>query len=139
MERLLTLLAALFVCSPALAASFFQLYTCERPAWNGKEGCGDNNTYSTHTFLVDKRNLRDEQPKYVYQGGKGCDVSKKPKYTYHLMKDAESITFIYAELPKAPRNKLWTRVVIDLNTMNAVMQGVDDSPNLTCRVEDVVQ
>lgn len=147
MARFFILIATLIVCAPAFAE--MQLFTCERPAWDGKDGCGPNNTYSTHTFLVNTRDFHDhafeadasdhmdEQPEYVYQGGKGCDVSLKAKYDYHYMVTPETITFVFAMLPKAPRDKLWTRVTLDRGTMTAVMSEVDHSAELTCKVETV--
>jgi hypothetical protein len=133
MKRLNALLITLIACSPALAAP--QLYVCERPAWDGKEGCGPNNTYATYTFLVETNDFDKEKPEYVFQGGKGCDVSKKVKYRYHYVVSEDSMTFKFAELPKAPRDKLWTTIKLDRNTMKAVLNDTDNSPELSCRLE----
>jgi hypothetical protein len=135
MKKLLTLIAALAFCSSAFAESL--LYVCERPAWDGKDGCGPNNTYATYTMRVDTRDFDDEEPVYVFQGGKGCDVSKKTSYRYHFIVKPETLTFKFAQLPKAPRDKLWTAIKLDRETMKAELAKVDHSSELTCRVEKV--
>ena len=135
MKRLSALLITLIACSPALAAP--QLYVCERPAWDGKEGCGTNNTYATYTFRVDTRDFDAEKPEYVFQGGKGCDVSNKTKYRYLYQVTPETIAFKVAGLPLLPRDKMWTTIALDRETLKAVMYEVDHSPELTCRIEEV--
>lgn len=134
MKRLSALLITLIACSPALAAP--QLYLCERPAWDGKEGCGPNNTHSTFSFLVETNDFDNEKPEYVFQGGKGCDASKKVKYRYRYAVSEDTITFKFAELPKAPRDKLWTTIAIDRETMKGILNNVEHSPDLTCRIEE---
>ena len=133
MKRFLTLFIALIVCSPAWADP--QLYVCERPAWDGKDGCGPNNTYETYTFEVETGDFDDEKPEYVFQGGKGCDISKKTRYRYRYVVTPESITFKFAELPMAPRDKLWTTVTVDRQTMKGMLANVKHSPELSCRIE----
>lgn len=115
------------------------LYVCERPAWDGKSGCGPNDSYSTHTFLVETRDFGKEQPEYEYRGGKGCEVEKKAAYRYHYRVEPETLTFRFAQLPRAPRDKLWTSVTLDRNTMTAVLDGVDHGSELVCRVEKVTR
>ena len=137
MKKLITLLVALTCCTTAFAES--QRYVCERPTWDGKEGCGPNNTYATYSFLVDTRDFDDEKPEYVFQGGKGCDFSKKAKYRYLYVVSPETITFKLAELPMAPRDKLWTTITVDRQSMKATMANVNHSPELTCRIEEVTE
>ena len=132
MKTLVTI-ATLVFCTSALAESV--LYVCERPAWGDHEGCGPNNTYSTHTFKVDTKDFGDDKPIYVYQGGKGCDVSRKEKLRYRYRVDEGEIVFSFALLPHNPRNKLWTTITVDRDDLSAVMSGVDDSPRLQCRTE----
>lgn len=131
--KYLVTLATLALCTSALAES--QLYVCERPAWNGHEGCGPNNTYETHTFRVETGDFDDEKPEYIYQGGKGCDVSRKSTYRYRYRVDEDEIVFSFALLPHNPRNKFWTTITVDRSDLSAVMSGVDESPNLQCRIE----
>jgi hypothetical protein len=38
-------------------------------------------------------------------------------------------------LPLNPRNKLWTTVTVNRDDLTAVMSGVEDSPDLQCRIE----
>ncbi len=135
MKKLLTLTATLVFCTSAFAESL--LYVCERPAWEGKDGCGPNNTYATYTMRVDTRDFDDEEPVYVFQAGKGCDVSKKTKYRHLYEVTPEAITFNFAELPKAPRDKLWTTITVDRETMKGVLANAKHSPELACRVEEV--
>lgn len=115
------------------------LYVCERPAWDGKAGCGPNDSYSTHTFLVETRDFGDEQPEYVYRGGKGCEVAKKTAYRYHYRVEPETLTFRFAQLPRAPRDKLWTSVTLDRNTMAAVLNGVEHGSGLVCHEEKMTR
>jgi hypothetical protein len=133
MNRILTLIAALLICSPALAEP--QLFICERPAWEGKEGCGPNNTYATYTFRVETSDFDKEKPEYVFQGGKGCDTSKKVKYRYLYAVTEDTISFKFAELPKAPRDKLWTKIDVDRKTMEGTLNNAEHSPELSCRIE----
>ncbi len=133
MNRILTLIATVLICSPALAET--QLFICERPAWEGKEGCGPNNTYATYTFQVETSDFDKERPEYTFQGGKGCDVSKKVKYRYLYAVDGETIVFKFAELPKAPRDKLWTTIEVDRESMKGILNNAEHSPELSCRVE----
>ena len=134
MTRFLVFLAALFVTAPVFAEQL--LYVCERPVWGDKQGCGpDNDVYSTHTFLVETRDYRDENPQYVYQAGKGCDVGNKQKHTFTYHVNPESLVFEFARLPNNPRDKLWAAVTLNLNTMKAVMSEVDNGSELNCRLE----
>lgn len=133
MNRILTLIAALLICSPVLAEP--QLFVCERPAWDGKKGCGPNNTYATYTFLVESTDFDKDKPEYVFQSGKGCDVSKKTKYRYLYVVTEDRMVFKFAELPKAPRDKLWTTITLDRETMKATLKDVEHSPELSCRME----
>ena len=131
--KFLVSLATVVFCTSALAES--ELYVCERPTWGGHDGCGPNDTYSTHTFKVDTKDFDDEKPEYIYQGGKGCDVSRKSTYRYRYRVEDDEIIFSFARLPHNPRNKLWTTMTVDRGDLTAVMSGVDDSPNLQCRIE----
>ena len=133
MNRILTLIAALLICSPALAEP--QLFICERPAWEGKEGCGPNNTYATYTFRVETSDFDKEKPEYVFQSGKGCDVSKKLKHRYLYAVTEDTISFRFAELPMAPRDKLWTKIDVDRKTMKGILNNAEHSPELSCRIE----
>ena len=113
------------------------LYVCERPAWDGKTGCGPNNTYSTHTFLVDTDDFDSEDPIYVYQGGKGCDVSMKSRFRHQYTVTPDEIVFKYARAPRNPRNKLWATFTLNRETMKATLSKTDHASELTCRVEQV--
>lgn len=139
MTRILILLASLLACATTFAEYRLlpeaRLYVCERPAWDGKEGCGPNNTYSTHNFLIGQGFVDDEKLEYEYQGGKGCDISKKVKYDYRYEETEDTITFVFAELPKSPRNRLWKTVEIDKKTMKGTLSDVDHGAELNCRVE----
>lgn len=135
MKKLITLLVALTCCSTAFAES--QLFVCERPAWDGKKGCGPNNTYETYSFLVDTRDFDSQKPEYVFQGGEGCDISKKAKYRYLYAVDPDTITFKFAKLPLAPRDKMWTSVTVDRQSMKATLAKVNHGSDLNCRIEKV--
>jgi hypothetical protein len=135
MLRSIIVLAVLLFSASTFAESL--LYVCERPAWDGKTGCGPNNTHSTHTFLVDTDDFDDQKPTYVYQGGKGCDVSKKSKFRYQYAVTPEEIIFKYARAPYAPREKLWATFTLDRESMTATLSKTDHASELTCRVEKV--
>ena len=131
-----------FLMTLALSTTAFAepvLYVCERPAWDGTDGCGPNNTYATYTMLVDTRDFDDEKPEYVMQAGKGCDVSKKTKYRYHYIVEPETLTFRFAQLPMAPRDKMWTGITLERETLKAELAGVDHSSELACKVEKVTE
>ncbi|MEE4294855.1 MAG: hypothetical protein V2I79_12915 [Xanthomonadales bacterium] len=135
MLRSIIVLITLLFSASTLAESV--LYVCERPAWDGKTGCGPNNTYSTHTFLVDTDDFDDEKPIYVYQGGKGCDVSKKSRFRHHYAVTPENFVFKYARAPRAPRDKLWATFTLDRESMTATLSKTKHASELTCRVEKV--
>ena len=135
MSRIIIALTSLLVSFSAFAEPL--LYVCERPAWGGKTGCGPNDTYDTHTFLVDTLDFDSEDPTYVYQGGVGCDVSNKAKYRHQYVVTPETIEFHYARLPDAPRDKLWASITVDRETMKGVMSRTNAPNDLNCRVEKV--
>jgi len=135
-KKLLTLLVALTCCSTAFAES--QLYVCELPAEDGKEGCGPNNTHSTYSFLVDTRDFDDRFPYYVFQGGKGCDISKKAKFRFLYDVSPETITFKQIKHPTLPRDKWWTTITVDRQSLRGSLNEMNQSSSeLTCRIEKV--
>ena len=133
MSRLLTLVSVLLISSTAFAEQL--LYVCERPVWDGTEGCGPNNTHSTYSFQVETRDYRDENPEYILRAGKGCEVSNKQPHSYVYHVEPEALKFEFANLPNAPRNKLWRSITIDLNTMKGHLSDVDHGSELVCRLE----
>jgi hypothetical protein len=135
MSRISALVLTLAFCSAALAEPV--MYVCERPAWDGKDGCGPNNTYETYSMLVDTEDFEDRHAKYTFRKSKGCDKDKGSKYKYSYgVKDGTIVFGFYPKPSSAAmgRGKQST-IKLDLETMTAVMSGVKDSPVLSCRVE----
>ena len=136
MKKLLTLLAALTCCSTAFAES--QLYVCELPAEDGKEGCGPNNLYGTYSMLVDTRDFDKKYAYYVWQGGKGCDISKRAKLRFLYEVTPETLTFRQIKHPTLPRDRWWTTITVDRQSLKGSLNEWDQRFwELTCRIEKV--
>ena len=132
MYRHIVFLTTLVLCSTAFAEPL--LYVCERPAWEGKEGCGPNNTYYTYNLQVETLEFDDRDPLYTFQMRKGCDASKGRKQRYHYKANGDAILFWFKQNPNASTTVMPT-IKLDRNTMKAVMSGVRNSPELSCRIE----
>lgn len=133
MSRHIALLMTLALSSTAFAEPV--LYVCERPAWEGKEGCGPNNTYYTYNLLVETRNFDDKNPMYTFQMRKGCDASKGRKHRYRYAVNDDAFLFWFKPNPNSHASVMPT-IKLDRQSMKAVMSNVDDSPELSCRVEE---
>jgi len=135
MSRIATLVLTLVFCSTAFAESV--LYVCERPAWDGMEGCGPNNTYETYSMSVDTGDFGNKHSKYNFRMSKGCDAKKGRRYKYDYNANDETIVFSFNAKPSSSSfgyGKMST-IKLDLDSMKAVMSGVEDSPVLSCRIE----
>jgi hypothetical protein len=135
MFRISVLALALAFSSAAFAEPV--LYVCERPAWEGKEGCGPNNTYETYSMLVETEDFGSKHAKYTLRKSKGCDKDKGSKYKYNYTADNGTLLFAFYAKPSSAamgQGKKST-IKLDLETMTAVMSRVKDSPVLSCRIE----
>ncbi len=135
MSKIATLVLTFVFCSTAFAESV--LYVCERPAWDGQEGCGPNNTYATYSMLVETEEFGNKHSKYDFRMRKGCDASKGRKYKYDYDYNDKTIVFAFNAKPAASamgRAKMST-IKLDLDSMEAALSGVEDSPVLSCRTE----
>lgn len=115
------------------------IYICERPAWEGKEGCGPNNTYYTYGFFVDtdnfdhntdKDSFRYRRPEYVFAGRKGCDLNGARGLEGQFTVTDDGINFWFP-LNSTGRGPF---ALVKLNTisMEATMKGVRHSTDLAC-------
>ena len=124
----------LFFSSVAFAEPV--LYVCERPAWEGKEGCGPNNTYYTYNLFVETDDFDTKNPIYDFQMGKGCDASKANMWNYHYKVTDEELKFLFNLVPVgAVKAQLLSTITIDRKSLKAVMSNVSHSSELTCRQE----
>ena len=136
MSRLTIFLLILFASLPASAETI--VYVCERPAWEGVEGCGPNNTYLTYGFWVDTENFDTaadkekflyREPKYVYTQFQGCEVEKVYEKQGQFTTTDVGFTFW---LGRAVTNS--QKVELDTVNMTAKLKGhrIKHSPDLTC-------
>jgi len=134
MPRILVIFLTLAFCSTAMADPL--TYICERPAWDGKEGCGPNNTYYTYRLQLDTKDFDNKDPRYVFQMKKGCDASKGSKKRYHYVVSDETLAFKFKRIAHTSSNTSMSVIYLDRETLKAKMSNVEDSPNLTCRLEE---
>ena len=133
MPRIFVILMTLAFCSTAMADPV--TYICERPAWEGKKGCGANNTYYTYRLQLDTKDFEHKSPEYIFQMKKGCDASKGVKQRYHYAVNDDTIAFKFMKSPRSPSTSAWSVIYMDRDTLKATMSNVKDSPDLVCRVE----
>lgn len=125
---------ALIFCSAAFAKPV--TFVCERPAWEGKEGCGTNNTYSTYHLFVETDDFGKKNSVYDFKGGKGCEAPHGAMWTYKYKADDDFIEFVFNASPTGIQAKLVKTIKLNRKTMKAVMSKVEHSPELTCREEE---
>lgn len=117
------------------------MYICERPAWDGKKGCGPNNTYYTYGFyvdtdsfdhLADKNSFRYKRPKYVSAMRKGCDLEGAQGSTRRFTVTDKGIDFWFSTEPSWSRSNM--KLELDTVTMTAILSGtgVKHGRELTC-------
>jgi hypothetical protein len=135
MLRIPTVILTLAFCSTALADPV--LYVCERPVWDGHEGCGQNNTYATYSILYDTRDINKKYSKYTFRGSKGSDAKKGRRYTYRYKANGEKMIFAFSANPTSTNTAQMSTITVDLDSMKGVMSGVKDSPEMTCRIEEI--
>lgn len=129
-----TFFLILIFCSTAFAEPV--LYICERPAWEGKDGCGANNTYYTYNFFVETDDFSKKNPLYDLQKRKGCDASKAAMWSNSYRVNEETITFWFKQQPGGSHyNQLTQTIKLDRKTLKAVISKVKHSSELTCRQE----
>lgn len=136
MSKLIIILLALLSCATASAETI--VYICERPAWEGAEGCGVNNTAFTYGFWVetedfdhnvDKDRLWYNLPKYRYTEHEGCDLKEARGSEGRFTVTDDAIEFWFG---KAVSNN--RKVELDTISMTAKLTGhrVKHSHDLTC-------
>lgn len=129
MTKLHIFFLILIFCSSAFADPI--VYICERPAWEGVEGCGPDSTYSTYKLSVETDDFGKRKPIYGFQVAKGCDASKGARVRRNYEVNEESITFKYYLSPQKPAT-----IKLDRESMKAVLSRVTKSPELSCRMEE---
>lgn len=133
MSRILTAILTLTFCSIAFANPV--TYVCERPAWDGEEGCGPNNTYATYKLAVETKDFNKKYSKYSFRGSKGCNANRGHRYQYAYRANGDTIKFAFDPSPGSTGTVQMSTITLDLDSMKAVMSGVKHSPELMCRVE----
>ena len=111
------------------------LYVCERPAWDGEEGCGPNNTYATYKLLVNTNDFGEKHAKYAFRGSKGCNADRGKRYKYAYKANGDTIKFAFNPRPGASGTLKMSTITLDLDSMKAKMSGVKNGAELMCRVE----
>lgn len=134
MSRVLIAILTFTFCSVAFADPV--LYVCERPAWDGVEGCGPNNTYATYKLLVETKDFEKKYSKYTFRGSKGCNADRGRRYKYDYRANGETIKFAFNPRPGSTNTTQMSTITLNLDSMRAVMSGVKESPELMCRVEE---
>ena len=133
MSRILTAIFTLMFCSIAFADPV--LYVCERPAWDGEDGCGPNNTYATYKLLVETNDFNKKHSTYTFRGSKGCDADRGRRYKYAYKANGDTIKFAFNPRPGSSGTVKMSTITLDLDSMKAIMSGVKESPELMCWVE----
>ena len=133
MPRILIAILTFSFCSMAFADPV--LYVCERPAWDGVKGCGPNNTYATFKLLVETNDFEKKHSKYTFRGSKGCNADRGRRYKYAYKANGSSIKFAFNPRPGSSGTLQQSTITLDLDSMKALMSGVEESPELMCRVE----
>lgn len=124
----------LFFCSAAFAEPV--LYVCERPAWEGVESCGPNNTYFTYNLFLDTDDFDKSKPVYDLQMNKGCDASDAKMWNYNYTVDEKTINFLVDPAPSTAVNyQMLATLTLDRETLKAIMTNVEFGRELTCREE----
>ena len=134
MPKVPTAILVLALCSTALADPV--KYVCERPAWDGVNGCGPNNTYETYSMLLNTDDFDNRSPRYTLRSAKGCNADKGRRFKYNYYANGERITFAFNPNPGSPYLRQST-IKLDLDSMKAVLSDVTDSQELSCRIEEV--
>ena len=134
MPKVLTAIFVFAFCSTALADPV--KYVCERPAWDGVQGCGPNNTYETYSMLLDTNDFDYQSSRYTLRSAKGCNADKGRRYKYQYKANGTKITFAFNPNPGSSYLRQST-IKLDLDSMKAVLGNVEESPELSCRIEEV--
>lgn len=112
------------------------LYVCERPAWQGKEGCGPNNTYYTYNLFVETNDFSKTHPVYDFQMSKSCDASNATMWSYNYIVDDETIEFFFNQVPYGRvKAQFLSTIKLDRESMKAFLSNVPQGNELTCRQE----
>jgi hypothetical protein len=133
MPKILTAILVLAFCSTALADPV--KYVCERPAWDGVNGCGPNNTYETYSMSMNTDDFDNKSPRYTLRTAKGCNADKGRRYKYNYKANGEKITFAFNPNPGSTYLRQRT-IKLDLDSMTAILSNVEDSPELSCRIDE---
>ncbi|MDH4020485.1 MAG: hypothetical protein OEU84_12880 [Xanthomonadales bacterium] len=134
MSKLKLAFFTLFFCSAAFAEPV--LYVCERPAWEGVESCGPNNTYMTYSMFVDTDDFDKRKPVYDLKMHKGCDLSEADMWNYNYKVNEKTISFLVDPAPRIAVNyQMLSTIILDRETLKAVMTNVEFGKELTCREE----
>lgn len=127
MRKVHVFILTLIFCSSTFAEQI--VLVCERPAWNGKESCGPNNTYETYRLSLETDDFdKKGGATYGYQNAKDCDASKATKIRSKFTATKDIVRF-QLDTP-------YKFIEVNRELLNGRLSGRGTSRNLTCDVEE---
>ena len=127
MRKLHVFILTLIFCSSTFAEQI--VLVCERPAWDGEESCGPNNTYETYRLSIETDDFdRKGGASYGFQKARGWDASKATKMRGRFTA-AGGIVRFQLDTP-------YKFIQVDRETLNGRLSGKGASRYLKCNVEE---
>jgi hypothetical protein len=145
MAKCLVFLITVLQCTSLFAEPV--LFTCDRPAWEGKRGCGEANTYEKYAIYVNAETIHADRvadkeargylrPAHAFLKVRGCDLEAGYPKLGRFEVDADLITFWLGDV-RIGEGIFAKKVMLDLETLSAEISKVDHSPVLTCTAQYV--
>ncbi|MEE4294027.1 MAG: hypothetical protein V2I79_08640 [Xanthomonadales bacterium] len=143
MARFAIPLVMVLTCTTALAGPV--LFTCERPAWGDKQGCGESNAYETYTFYTyaeailedqaaDKAARRYLRPVQVFMKVKSCDGTEGRPAVGRFEVDGELMTLWLGDV-RIGDGLIADKLVLDMGSLTAELSDAEHGKALSCTLQ----
>jgi hypothetical protein len=121
------------------------LFTCERPAWAGKKGCGDSNAYETYTFYTYAEAILEDQsadkdakgylrPEHVFMKVETCDRAEGRPIRGRFEVRGELMTLWLGDV-RTGDGLMAEKVVLDMDSLTAELSDAEHSSVLSCSLQ----
>jgi len=121
------------------------LFTCERPAWADKKGCGASNAYETYTFYTYAEAILEDQsadkdakgylrPEHVFMKVRTCDRAESRPIRGRFEIDGDLMTLWLGDVRKR-EGFIAERVVLDMGSLTAELSDAEHGSALSCSLQ----
>lgn len=143
MVKIFLTLITMSLCTAAYAGPV--LFSCERPAWEGHEACGDSGAYETYTFYTYAEAILEDQsakkgakgylrPEHVFMKVGSCDRDAGRPAVGRFEVDGETMSLWLGDVRKGD-GLIAEKIMLDMASLTAEISEAEQAGTLTCQLQ----